>query len=381
MDAIFQALNKFYTSFWFKLIITAVIIFIVYSVARGVYKRVCRAMISMIEYKREFSSDGVYEGDSVVLTETLHNKSPFPVFIVDIWGYIFNDLRIEGMEFDKNKAMQPFAGRFRMIMPFMQLKRRHNVTCVKRGHYLLEGVEMLVSESHRYVESKAEIYVYPAPRKVPASPETSSQLQGDSFSRSWLMRDPFNISGVRDYASGDPFSSINFKATAKAGGISGRGIKVNNCDFVSNRTVMIYINMQPDPDAPVPTRIYNGIVERFLGCTTGLLIDAEAAGYRAGLSANCVNTDNTNSLVFPVYSGEVHFREIMTALSLVRPAYGVSFPGLLDKDILSGLTGCDIYVFALYSDDATEARLSILRQMGNTVNTFIFTGDDDGIEE
>lgn len=358
-----------------------VIAAILYMAARSIYKRVCRGLINTVSYKREFSVDGAFEGETVTLTETIHNRAFFPIIFVDIWGYIYNELRVEGMEFDDKKAMQPFSGRFAMLMPYMQLKRTHNVTLKKRGFYKLEGVEMLISDSHRYIESPAQIYVYPAPLNVHTSPITRSMLQGESRSFTRLMNDPFNVSGVRDYVFGDPFNSINFKATAKSGGFAGRGIKVNNCDYISDRTIMVYMNFRTDINDPVPTVVYNSIVEKFLGAASWLMNDAQALGYRAGLAANCINSDNTNKLRFPIYGGEAHFRGIMRALALVRPAAGVSFSGMLEEDVARGLQNTEIYVFALYNDPTAEERLRVLRQMGNTVTTIIFDKNSEENEE
>jgi len=374
LDGIGQLFSRFYNSIWFKLIMAAVILLIAYYVGKAVYKRICRGLINTVTYTREFSADGAYEGEVVTLTETVHNRNFFPIFVVDVWGYIFNDLRITDAEFDPKKGMQPFAGRFTMLMPYMQLKRVHNVKLNKRGYYKLEGVEMLISDSHRYIESKAEIYVYPSPARVETSPVTMSMIQGESRSYTRLLSDPFNVSGVRDYVFGDPFNSINFKATAKSGGFAGRGIKVNNCDFVSDRTLMVYVNFRTDPDAPMPTKIYNKIVEDFLSSAAWIMREAEEMGYRAGFAANCVNADNSNKLRFPIYGGEIHFRDIMRGLSLVRPAAGVSFPGLIEEDISRGMQNTEVYVFSVYPDPAAEDRIRVLRQMGNTVKTFIFTG-------
>ena len=382
MDAIVRFFKDFYGSAWFTVIVVVLSLVIAWFIIRAVYKRLCRSLIGAVKYTREFSQSGAFEGETVVLTETLHNRSFLPIIFVDIWGYIFNDLRVEGAEYNDRLAMQPFAGRFSMLMPFMQLKRKHTVLCAKRGYYKLEGVEMLISDSHKYVESTASIYVYPLPIDPPELPQTMSALQGESYSHNWLMRDPFNISGVRDYAFGDPFNSINFKATAKTGGFAGHGIKVNNCDFVSNRTIMIYADFRRDPKVPLPSKVQEAVAERFLSGTSGILNQARAAGYRAGFAANCTTADNDNSVRFPIYGGDAHFTEIMRALAIARTAPGVSFSGLLDHDISRGLSNTEIYVFAFYTDDSVDERLRILRRMGNTVNLMIFDGKglEDGKE-
>ena len=377
MDAIANLFSRFFNSVWFRVLTVVVIGVIVFYAARAVYKRVCRGLINTVSYTRQFSTDGAFEGETVTLTETIHNRALFPIIFVDIWGYIFNDLRVEGMEFDEKKAMQPFSGRFAMLMPYMQLKRTHTIILKKRGFYKLEGVEMLISDSHRYIESPASIYVYPAPLNIQTVPVTRSMLRGESRSLTRLMSDPFNVSGVRDYVFGDPFNSINFNATAKSGGLAGRGIKVNSCDFVSDRTIMIYVNFRTDTNDPIPTRFYNAIVERMLGAISRLVCEARELGFRLGLAANCINADNTNRLRFPVYSGEAHFRDILRALSLVRPAAGVSFTGMLDEDISRGIYDTEIYVFTLYDDPSVAERIRVLKQMGNSVTSLIFEKENE----
>lgn len=381
MEAIIQLIYDFCRSPWFKLIIGIAVAAAIFMLLRLIYRKICRELINTVDYIREFSEEGVYEGERVILTETVYNRSPFPLFFVDIEGYIYNDLRLEEYEFNPKHGMQLFVSRFKLLMPYMQIKRRHDICCVKRGHYKLESVEMLISGSSRYIDSEASIYVYPKLADPPGHPMPASAIQGDSYSRRWLMRDPFSVSGVRDYTFGDPFNSINFKATARSGGFMMGKIKVNNRDFCSNRTLSVYINFQTDPAEPIPTKIYNGIIETFLGYSAGLLREASYNGYKIGFTANCLMPDGHIYQRFPIYSGELHFRDILRSMACARSAPGMSFAGLLDEDISSNLRDTEIYVFTTFTDSDIDSRFRTLERMGNTVNLLVMNGKENEDEE
>lgn len=381
MEAILQFIYDFYRSPWFTVFVILAVAAVIFVILRLVYRKICRELIHTVSYTREFSEEGVYEGERVIMTETIYNRSPFPLFFVDIEGYVYNDLRLEEYEFNPRHGMQLFVSRFKLLMPYMQIKRRHDIKCVKRGYYKLESVEMLISGSSRYIDSEASIYVYPRLSDPPGHPMPASAIQGDSYSRRWLMRDPFSISGVRDYTFGDPFNSINFKATARSGGFMMGKIKVNNRDFCSNRTLSVYINFQADPAEPIPTKIYNEIIETFFGYAAGLLREASYNGYKVGFTANCLMPDGSIYQRFPIYSGELHFRDILRSMACARSAPGMSFAGLLDEDISLNLRDTEIYVFTTFTDSDIDSRFRTLERMGNTVNLLIMNGKEDEDEK
>lgn len=374
---ILDLITRFYHSAWFTVFTVIFSLTVIYVILFLIYRRISRTIINKIIYKRDFSEDGVYEGEKVILTETIYNNSFIPLFYVDIEGYIYNNLRMEEYDFNPRHAMQYFLSRFKLIMPYMQIKRRHEITCTTRGYYKLESVQLFFTTSNRYIDSSAEIYVYPKILKAPTVPLPTSSQQGDSFSRRWLMRDPFSISGVRDYTFGDPFNSINFKATAKFGGYSYNRIKVKNRDFCSNRTIMVYMNFQIDPKNTIPTPIYNNIIERGLSYAADYLRDAAYNGYRAGFAANCCMIDGKILIKFPIESGELHYRDILRNMSCIRPAAGQSFISMLDDDIARGLSDTEVYILTTYVDPEIDSRLRTLRRYNNSINVLILKEDSE----
>lgn len=341
------------------------------------YRRICRKIIGDLEYRREFSDTGVYEGDSITLIETLYNNSRLPLFTVYAESYIFPDLKIDGFEYKDKKAMQLFQSKFTLIMPYMQIRRKHKLICLKRGHYQLESAEIFLPGTSRYVESRASLYVYPRILPAPVNPFPVGVLMGESVSRRMLVRDPFSISGIRPYIQGDPFNLINFKATARAYGVAAQPLRVNNLDYCSNRTFKVYINFQTDPANPIPSDKFNVMMENALSYTADIIRVMTENGYRLGLSCNCVCNDGSYGLNYPVHSGELHAKEMLSAMSEVRIASSVSFSNLISQDLAAGMSDTEIFIFTSYTDEETEACIEGLKRNRNSVNLVIPISEDE----
>lgn len=324
-------------------------------------------LIANLQYERVFSEEGVCEGEYVTMTETIANPSFLPVFFIDVEAYIYNGLRMEGLEYNPREPMQYFRSRFHLF-PFMQIRRHHKVRCAVRGRYQLETVDVFYHRRVRYIQAPAKIYVYPAviPVDEPSSP--ISTRQGDSISSRRLITDPFSYSGIRDYQVGDPFSSINFKATARSGGLGVTGIRVNQRDYSSSRTVLVCLNFQLSDDKPIPGEIYNRMMETGLSYAAALIREALYGGYQAGFAANCMTLDGDRFVYFPVDGGEPHLNEILKTMSIVRTAVGASFVGILSEQLKEGMTDTELYVLTpVMSDEAAEL-LERFASQGNVVH-------------
>ncbi|MBR5516287.1 MAG: DUF58 domain-containing protein [Clostridia bacterium] len=370
--------TEFFTNNPWLIVLAVIPILIVIGIVLWVYYRhLCKKLIGNIEYKREFSDFGVYEGDTVTITETLYNNTKLPLFNIYAESYIFPELQLTAYTYKDKKAMQLFQSKFSLVMPYMQVKRKHKIICTKRGKYELESAEIILPGSSRFVESRSVLYVYPAILPAPVNPYPVGLLMGESISRRMLVRDPFSISGIRPYAQGDPFNLINFKATAKAYGTAAQPLRVNNLDYCSNRTFMVYINFQTNPKEPIPSHIFNKMMENSLSYTADIIRVMSENGYRLGLKSNCVCNDGTNGIDFPVHSGELHVREMLCAMSEIRIASSVSFSSLISKDARQGLSDTEIFIFTSYTDDDTESAIEELKKNRNSVNIVLPFAEDE----
>lgn len=339
------------------------------------YLKLREKMIERLVYSRSFSDIGAYEGEQVTLTETLYNPTILPLFAINIEAYVYNELRLNGQTPDPKKAMQYFVSRFN-IMPFQQIKRSHTVTCAARGFYRLETVDIYYNKKTRYIDAPAELYIYPGIVPLYDRVDPLNVRQGDSVSRRPLIKDPFSFSGIRQYTHGDPFNSINFKATARAGINDISAFRVNNRDFCSNRTFMVYLNFQTSTEETIPTAAYNKMMELGMSFASDIIREAAYNGHRAGLAANPVTIDGDEAIRFPVESGETHLVQILKQLAKVRNRAGVSFNSLIEQDIKDGLSECEIYIITPFTDPEFHSLIYRLNALENTVCIVILTDEE-----
>ncbi len=337
-------------------------------------------LIAGVTYTREFSEEGVYEGEYVVMTETVANPSFLPVFFLDVESYFYNGLRLEDVPFQPRQAMQYFGSRFHLL-PYMQIRRRHKVLCAERGFYQLETVDVFYNKRVRYIAAPASLYVYPKVIPIEEMPNPISASQGDSITARRLIFDPFSVNGIRSYQFGDPFNTINFKATAKSGVLGIEGIRVNSRDYCSSRTVMVFLNYQLSVDKPIPTHIYEPMMERGLSHAAALMREAFYNGYRAGFASNASLTSGEKGIYFPIEGGEAHLTEILKDMAKVRAAVGISFTALLAEPLREGMTETEVF---LLTPELTEEAAAILDQYslrGNTVHVIPLGGGEPSSDE
>ena len=337
-------------------------------------------LIAAVTYTREFSEEGVYEGETVIMTETVTNPSFLPVFFLDVESYFYNGMRPESIVFEPRKAMQYFASRFH-LWPYMQIKRRHTILCTERGFYQLETVDVFYSKRVRYITAPASLYVYPKVIPVEELPNPISSEQGDSITARRLLFDPFSVNGIRSYQFGDPFSAINFKATARSGILGIDGIRVNSRDYCSGRTVMVFLNYQLSGDKPIPGHIYEPMMERGLSHAAALIREAFYRGYRAGFACNATLLTGETHIHYPIEGGDAHLTDILKDMAKVRTVVGISFHAMLSEPLKSGLTETEIF---LLTPELTEEAAELLdgyAARGNTVHVILLGGGERNADE
>ena len=354
--------------------ITVGIIALVVAILVAIYIILSIRLIDRISYKREFSEKGSYEGDELLLIETITNRSFLPFFFIDIEYYIFNELQYDDYEQERDRNMQYTRSRFYIVLPYMQIKRKHTIKLKKRGFYQLDTVTFWYGKKQKRISAPADVYVYPRLTGIDYLPIPSSSMQGDAFSKQWLIKDPFSVSGIREYRFGDPFNSINFKATAKSGKMGFEGIRVNNRDFCSNRNFMVYLNFQMPPEMAMPDKVYERFMERGLSYAAALLREAFTFGYRAGFAANCTLVSGEKYIRFPMTQGAIHYEEILKYMSMVSMSEGISFAALLQNDILGGLFDSEVFLLTNYRNDSLDAVVDNFHRFGNNVSV-IMLGD------
>ncbi len=341
----------------------------------GLYCFLRAKALKKISYTRQFSEKGSYQGDEIFLVETITNKSFLPLFFITIDYYIYNQLQYDGYELSRDENMQFATSRFFLILPFMRIKRKHRIKLLKRGYYELDTITASCTKAERIISAPAKVYVYPPLMKTDDLPIPASTLQGDANSRTWLIKDPFSLNGIREYRFGDSFNSINFKATARSGKLGFEGIRVNNRDFCSNRNLMVYLNFQTDGSSPIEGHYYEVLMEKGLSYSAAILREAFDYGYRVGFSANSTLSTGETHIYYPMTQGAANYEEILRLMALVTLIEGgSSFTSIIKNDIIRGLSDSEAIIISTYCNETIESAANQLRRYGNNV-TIILLGE------
>jgi len=352
------------------LLIVLFVFFVVYTL----YYNIKIKLIKRLKYRREFSEYGVFEGEELFIIETIYNNSPLPIFFADVESYIYGHLKLLGSPsplLGEDGAMQLIISRFH-LMPFMQVTRRHKIKCTHRGYYKLNTAcivtKSIGAEKTAYFDFDAELYVYPKTLELSRISYPVNVIQGDSISLRRVIHDPFSISGIRNYTSGDPFNTINFKATAKSGFSGVHSIKVNKLDYCSDRIFMIYINFQTSPEIiGIPTDIYERLMEQALSFAASFIGEALHSGYKIGLAANCRMINGERQIVFPIAGGLYNIEAILKEMAKAQIRCGVSFSWLLEGKTRAEIQNTEIFVMTPYVDRSIDEGVAALKSKNNAV--------------
>ena len=180
-----------------------------------------------------------------------------------------------------------------------------------------------------------------------------------------MTADPFSVAGIRDYALGDSFNTINFKATAKSffGGMP--KIKVNKFDNCSDRIIMIYLNFGQD-GAKGSTAEYEACMETALSLTASVIYWCLKNGSKVGFAANCRMVDGRQSIRIPMMSGTHHVEELLRELAKIWLAPGCSFAALLGGDAEANVKEAEVFIMTPYIDESFDDEITALKRK-NTV--------------
>ncbi len=357
-------------------------IFIALLIALGVfllvllYRKLKFHYIERLCYERAFSSESVYAGGSVQLIETIYNPTLFPLFFIDVQEYLFGGLWVDGARAEGAKTdVQEVISRFHLL-PFMRVKRTHEVYCPKRGDYQIDSVRIYRRKEPYFTSAPARLYVYPALVDPVINSMPISCLLGEYTSQRRMITDPFSFAGIREYRFGDAMSSINYKATAKRPVYSMTDIMVNSREYCTGRMFMIYLNFHILSESQVIADHYEEIMDYGLSVASAVLRQAIADGCKCGFSCNCKTEEGEGQIRYPMESSEEHQTEILRGMARIRPADGASIKRLLQMDIDEGLNNAEVIFITTYMDDEIDDRLRVMKQNTNAVAVVQISDDD-----
>lgn len=353
------------------IIVIALVIFAVIAMVITVLYGACKTFcIKRLEYKRYFSKEGASEGEEIFLIEELSNHSFLPMFNIDVESHVPSMIKLEGCR-ESDDINQHFISSF-FVKPFTKIKRKHKAVCLKRGYYMLETAQVTFADMDLYIDSKAELFVYPKEIELGRREQLNMVIRQGQMSNMPILEDVFEYAGIRQYTAGDSISVINHKASARM-----NKFMVNNHQFMMGRKIKMYCNFQMTQDRYQDLDEFKDIMEETMSYIAYLAGEQAERGYIFSYSANCKTVDNRNYIRTTDGTGNLAYMELLKEMAMTRIISNFSFGTILDMDISDNITNTEIYIFTTYMDDSIDNRIDALIRMGNSVQVIRMDREDE----
>lgn len=313
---------------------------------------VTRFALPGIRYERRLSRHTAFVGDTIEMIETLQNPRPLFIPWLRVESRISPYLRF-GRQENLNIRGQRYHRSVFTLMPFQQVRRRHQVKLLRRGVYDVGTVALtagdLVSVSSASVDMRfqAQVTVYPKPLDVSELPAVLpvSRNHGDMIVQTRHLTDPFLVCGIRPYEAGDAPRDIHWAATARTGQMQ---VKVH--DYTADTKLMVVLNGQLRPDQWGELMDYEqDLIEYGISMTAAMMLEVLKNGAAAGFASNMPFLNQEGCAFMPPYGGTGREEEVLHALARVHIHQERSILNCLEE--LSSLRDCDVVILSAYTDD------------------------------
>ena len=320
-----------------------------------------------VTYSCSIQHDRVFEGESNELVEVIENRKLLPL----LW--VKTETRFsKTMLFTKNDNTRVNAGIFHRSVitmpPLRRITRIYKIVCTQRGYYHLGAANIttgdllgLVNKTIRY-KPEAGLHVYPVPLSRSELNLPSRSFQGDVIVRRFFLPDPFMPAGVRDYTSGDPQNTINWKASAKSGKLI-----VQRYDFTSDSKLMVFFNIDYSAESwDNSGEIKTNALEYALRMLAAVLDMSISYGQRTALYTNSVSLRDQKEVTVPPAMGRKQREELFAAMAEIQFVHTRSFYMLL-REAKEFVKDADVLLITRFMTKEMNEECDELRQLGNKV--------------
>lgn len=284
--------------------------------------------------------DCLYEGEQIELEEEIRNQKVLPIPAIKI-KFAIDRSWIDMDDVNTNNVTDKYyRNDLLSVGSYEQIQRKLKFTCSKRGYYVLGDIDVFVSNfffSKEYVfRIKREQWVYVFPRRCHSKKLdfVYRNIIGEIYTRHNLLEDPFSFAGIRDYQSYDGMNRVNWKASAKTG-----GLKVNRLESTTDVSIHIVLYFQ-EHDGYWNIEIEEYLIRLAATMAESFLKD----GIQVALSSNGCDVETNMQVCVKYGAGEHHIESIDRGLARIDLHQGgskiIDFTSILkeEKDLVVLLT-------------------------------------------
>jgi len=203
--------------------------------------------VKKVQYKRYFDKNKAFEGDVLTLTTEIINKKLLPLPWIEVVTHIpdsivFDNQKVKSIRYTRKKLYSIITSLF----SFQRVRKTDTFKCIRRGYYnfnddikIITGDYFGMSNGKLILKHPIELTIYPKVQPLETLIIPYKRPQGEISVKRWILEDPMQIVGVRQYTNRDSFNSIDWKATAKL-----NSLHVKKYDFTAEPSVTVFLNVQ-----------------------------------------------------------------------------------------------------------------------------------------
>lgn len=175
-----------------------------------------------VSYKRTFSEDRAFQGETVSLQLEVRNRKLLPLPWLNISDQFPAALPIVGKTITTDPATNiAWMETFWSLAPFQKIRRQIEIDCTERGFFQYGPAKLHTGDGFGFFSGRAtfpkwdRLIVYPRIYSVVELNLPTRNPFGDTRATGRLFEDPLRTVGIREWQQSDSMRRIHWKASAR----------------------------------------------------------------------------------------------------------------------------------------------------------------------
>jgi uncharacterized repeat protein (TIGR01451 family) len=324
-------------------------------------------------YRRRFTPQRTFAGETVELTIELENRKLLPLSWVRVTDVLPDGITLENTH-DAAPTIAPsalydvFALRW-----FERLRRRYRVRCHRRGYFRFGPARLISGDVFGLTKMEAQavrpdwLIVYPRVYPIEDLGLPSKDPLGDLKARQVIFEDPLRIVGVREHQPGDSFRRVHWKASARH-----QELRSKVYEPATSHKLALFLNVATFEQ---PWRgTISEVLEQLISITASLANHAIERRYAVGVIANSSVPNSSHHIKVPPGRSPQQMTRILEALAAVTPIAPASIERLLIEECPKLSRGATLVLVTSVLYDALSSTLLHLTRAGRRI-VLITLGD------
>lgn len=329
------------------------------------------ACLAEVTYQRRFGAKRLEFGEETDLVIEIVNRKPLPLAWLKVEDEFPEELELlTGRLQASSMPHRAYLTNVLALRWYERVRRRYRLRASQRGVFTFGPARVRSGDIFGFIVREEEmggtdeIVVYPKVLPLEQLGLPAERPLGEARALRRLMEDPLYLMGVRDYAPGDGFRHIHWKATARTG-----QLQTKVYDPTATLSVLVFLNVETAEMA------YYGIdaevFEFAVSATASIAGYALEAGYPVGLYVNTAIGNSLQAVRLPPDRSPERWTDILETLARITYVRLLRFDDMLRTEAPRLLYGATIIaITAVVTAEIAEALLE-LRRAGHPVALFV----------